>query len=219
MFTKFGYNTIGIILIIALILVSIGIYSNSNYLRFFIFVFAGLIVAFTLNFFRDPDRIINSNKNSFLSPADGKVMLVKKVIPNRYINEECWQVSIFMSPLDVHVNRIPVDGKVEFINYIEGKYLMAFNDKADSENERNEIGILSSNGKILFTQVAGFIARRIISELKIGQSVKQGDRFGMIKFGSRCDIILPLKWEIKVKTGQQVYAGTTVLFEIPNEKN
>jgi len=219
MFTKFGYNTIGIILIIALILVSIGIYSNSNYLRFFIFVFAGLIVAFTLNFFRDPDRIINSNKNSFLSPADGKVMLVKKVIPNRYINEECWQVSIFMSPLDVHVNRIPVDGKVEFINYIEGKYLMAFNDKADSENERNEIGILSSNGKILFTQVAGFIARRIISELKTGQSVKQGDRFGMIKFGSRCDIILPLKWEIKVKTGQQVYAGTTVLFEIPNEKN
>ena len=219
MFTKYGYSTIGIVLLIAFILISIGIISNSNILKIFLYLISGLILVFTLNFFRDPERKILQNNNAILSPADGKIMLIKKILCNRFIEEECWQVSIFMSPFDVHVNRIPADGEIGYLNYIKGKYLMAFNDKADSENERNEIGVISSNGKILFTQVAGFIARRIVSELRIGQSVKQGERFGMIKFGSRSDIIVPIKWKIKVENGQQVYAGKSILFELKNDKN
>lgn len=219
MFTKYSYNTIGIVILISFILIAVGIFSNSGVVKTILYIIAGLMVVFTLNFFRDPERSIIRNSNVILSPADGKIMLIKKILPDKYITEDCWQVSIFMSPLDVHVNRIPIDGKVEYLNYVEGKYLMAFNDKADSENERNEIGINSAHGKLLFTQVAGFIARRIISTLKLNQEVIQGNRFGMIKFGSRSDVIVPTKWEIKVKEGQQVYAGKSILFEIKDEKN
>ena len=118
-----------------------------------------------------------------------------------------------MSPLNVHVNRIPIDGKVELIDYINGEYLVAFHDKADERNERSEIGIMSKYGKVFYTQVAGFIARRIVYKISVDDTVKMGERFGMIKFGSRVDVIVSTDWELKVKENQLVKAGESILFE------
>ncbi len=152
-----------------------------------------------------------------VSPADGKVILVKKVLADKYVEGDAWQISIFMSPLNVHVNRIPIDGEVEYLKYIEGEYLMAFHDKADERNERSEFGIMSKLGKVYFTQVAGFIARRIIYDIKIGDDVKMGERFGMIKFGSRVDVVVNTDWEPIVKEGDNVTAGESILFEYKHE--
>ena len=118
-----------------------------------------------------------------------------------------------MSPLDVHVNRIPIDGTIDYFNYVKGDYLVAFHEKADVRNERSEIGITSRFGKVLFTQVAGFIARRIIFDIKKGDTVTAGKRFGMIKFGSRSDVIVPKGWKPMVKMGDKVKGGETILFE------
>ena len=214
MITKYGYNTVGIISVIMFIIFTAAILIDNNSVKYTLFAFGTLLIIFTLNFFRDPERITPADKNVLISPADGKVLLIKKVEPNRYLEGTCSQVSIFMSPLNVHVNRIPIDGKVEYFKYVEGEFLTAFNDKADEKNERTEIGILSKHGKVLFTQVAGFVARRIICDLKVGDTVKAGERFGMIKFGSRVDIIIPENHEILVKEGQNVSAGETIISRI-----
>lgn len=214
MLTKYGYVTIGVVSIISFVLIVISIYINSVPVKYALIIAGILLVIFTLNFFRDPERTIPAGENNIISPADGKVMLIKKVLPDIFIEEESWQISIFMSPLDVHVNRIPIDGKIDYLNYIEGKYLAAYNDKADKDNERMEIGITSKHGKILFTQVAGFVARRIITDLKLHQDVTKGERFGMIKFGSRVDVIVPAKWQPNVSSGDVVKAGESILYEI-----
>src|SRR5574338_402281 len=213
MFTKYGYNTMGIIFIIVFILIILAIFLNNNYVRVPLILLVIFLTAFTLNFFRDPERKVPANENIVLSPADGRVLFVKEVLDNKFLKSRAKMVSIFMSPLNVHVNRIPISGKVEYVKYIKGEYLAAFEDKASERNERNEIGITSSAGKILFTQIAGFVARRIVSELKVGDSVSIGNRFGMIKFGSRVDIIVPLNWQVKVKKDVNVTAGETILFE------
>ncbi len=213
MFTKYGYNTMGIVLFIVFILIVISIFSSSNYIRVPLILLAFLLAAFTINFFRDPERKVPEKSNIVVSPADGRVLFVKDVIDEKFINGRAKMVSIFMSPLNVHVNRIPISGKVEYLKYIKGNYIAAFEDKASDQNERNEIGINSSAGKVLFIQIAGFIARRIISEVKVGDSVTIGNRFGMIKFGSRVDIIVPEQWFVKVKKDDNVTAGETILFE------
>jgi phosphatidylserine decarboxylase len=166
-----------------------------------------------LNFFRDPDRTPPSKDNVVVSPADGKVLFVKEVADNKFINGRAKQVSIFMSPLNVHVNRIPISGKVEYLKYHEGEFIAAFEDKSSEKNERAEFGIQSKYGKIFFTQVAGFVARRIIYELKEKEDVKIGERFGMIKFGSRVDVVVPYEWDERVKKDDNVTAGETILFE------
>jgi len=214
MLTKYGYNTIGVMAVISAVLIIISFYFNNTYIKVPFILAASVLIIFTLNFFRDPDRNSPSGDNIIISPADGKVMLIKDVVDNRYINGNAKQISIFMSPFNVHVNRIPIDGKVEYVNYVDGEYLVAYHDKADEKNERSEIGILSRHGKVLFTQVAGFVARRIVYEIKEGDLVSKGNRFGMIKFGSRVDVLVPPDWEIKVKEGQMVAAGESILFEI-----
>jgi phosphatidylserine decarboxylase len=167
-----------------------------------------------LNFFRDPERTPPLKDKIIVSPADGKVLFVKKIEDKKFINSEAYQISVFMSPLDVHVNRIPISGKVDLLNYYEGEYIAAFEDKSSELNERMEIGITSINGKIFFTQVAGFVARRIVNDLKRGEEVKIGNRFGMIKFGSRSDIIVSSEWTPMVKQDDRVTAGETILFEL-----
>lgn len=216
MFTKYGYTTIGVVAVISFLLIVAGIFINSNYVRYPLIILAVLLVAFTLNFFRDPDRVTPDENAIVISPADGKVLFIKKVFDDRFLNSEAKQISIFMSPLDVHVNRIPITGKVEYLKYHEGEFIAAFEDKASEKNERSEIGITSKWGKVLFTQVAGFVARRIIYELSEGDSVTIGKRFGMIKFGSRVDVIVPVNWNEKVKKDEHVTAGETILFEIPS---
>lgn len=214
MLTKYGYTTIGISALISFFLIAISFFVHNIYGKYTLIALAVFLLIFTLNFFRDPERNIPEKDNIIVSPADGKILIIKDVLEKRYLNEEAIQVSIFMSPLNVHVNRIPIDGKVDYLKYIEGEYLVAYHDKADERNERSEIGIMSKFGKVFFTQVAGMVARRIVYDLKLEDSVKKGDRFGMIKFGSRVDVIVPKKWELKVKEGDLTTAGETILFEM-----
>jgi phosphatidylserine decarboxylase len=213
MFTKYGYSTVGVVFVIAFILIAISIYLDNNFVRIPLLLLSAFLIIFTLNFFRDPERTVPNKENIVVSPADGRVLFVKEVLDDKFLNGKAKLVSIFMSPLNVHVNRIPISGKVEYVKYIQGEYLAAFEDKASERNERNEIGITSPAGKVFFTQIAGFVARRIISDLKVGDSVKIGNRFGMIKFGSRVDIIVPEQWQVKVKKDDNVTAGETILFE------
>lgn len=214
MLTKYGYSTIAIFASISFVLIALSIFVQNSYGKYSLIIVGILLLAFTLNFFRDPERTIPTEENVIVSPADGKVLIIKDVIEKKFLNEEAIQVSIFMSPLNVHVNRIPIDGKVEYLKYVKGDYLVAYHDKADERNERSEIGITSKFGNVLFTQVAGMVARRIVYDLNLGDSVKMGKRFGMIKFGSRCDVIVPKKWDLKIKENDVTTAGETILFEI-----
>lgn len=211
--TKYGYSTLGWIFLVIFLLIAVSFFINQTYLRYILIGISVFLLIFSLNFFRDPDRTPPKTEEVVLSPADGKVLIIKDVFEKRFLNSEAQQISIFMSPLNVHVNRIPITGKVDYLNYVEGEYLVAYHDKADSANERSEIGITSKYGKVLFTQVAGFVARRIVYDLNVGDDVKIGERFGMIKFGSRVDVIVPKDWNINVKEGDMVTAGETILFE------
>lgn len=214
MFTKYGYTTIGIISILSFVLIILGLLANSSYVKYPLIILTILMIIFTLNFFRDPERTTPNRDDVVISPADGTVLFVKDIMDNKFLNDKAKMISIFMSPLNVHVNRIPISGTVERVEYHKGKYLAAFEDKASEENERSEILISGEHGKVLFTQVAGFVARRIVYELSKGDSVKMGERFGMIKFGSRVDVIVPVNWIPKVKQGNKVSAGETILFEL-----
>lgn len=214
MFTRYGYTTIGIIAVISFLIIVIGIFLNNNTARTSLILLAIIIISFTLYFFRDPDRNPPTKDNIIVSPADGTVLLVKEVIEDDFIGGKATQISIFMSPLNVHVNRIPVSGTVDYLEYYQGRYVAAFEDKASDLNERSVTGISTDNGKILFTQIAGFIARRIVNELNEGEKVKIGDRFGMIKFGSRVDVLAPLNWKPTVTKDESVTGGETILFEL-----
>ncbi len=219
MLTKYGYSTVGTIVIVVFIIISISLFVSSDYIKIGLVAIGVLLLAFTLYFFRDPNRKIPNKPNIIVSPADGKILTIKEKFEKNFINEDCWEISIFMSPLNVHVNRIPVSGTVDYLNYHKGEYLVAFHEKADERNERNEIGIQGKNGKVFFTQVAGFIARRIVSTLHKGDSVNIGKRFGMIKFGSRSDVLVPTNWKVMVKEGDSVKAGETILFELKGNDN
>ncbi|HEX2867882.1 MAG TPA: phosphatidylserine decarboxylase family protein [Ignavibacteriales bacterium] len=211
--TKYGYSTIGVVSIIVFVLAGAGILISNNFFKFFLIALGALLLIFTLYFFRDPERVTPQKDNVVVSPADGTVLFVKEVYDDKYIKNKAWQISIFMSPLNVHVNRIPIDGKVEYLKYIHGEYLIASHDKASEKNERAEFGIRSRFGRVFFTQVAGYVARRIVYELKPGDDVIMGRRFGMIRFGSRVDVVVPEAWQVKVKKGDSVTAGETILFE------
>ena len=214
MLTKYGYSTIGVVALISFLLITAGILINNGFVKYSLITLAILLVIFTLNFFRDPERKAPDRDDVVVSPADGKVLFIKEIVDNKFLNDKAKMISVFMSPLNVHVNRIPIDGKVDFLEYHKGEYIAAFEDKASEVNERSEIGITSKHGKVLFTQVAGFVARRIVYDLSIGDTVKIGERFGMIKFGSRVDVIVPINWTPKVKQGDKVSAGETILFEV-----
>jgi phosphatidylserine decarboxylase len=216
MFTKYGYTTIGVVAVITLLLITLSFFIHNNPLKVTILIVAAILLFLTLNFFRDPERKTPDKDGIIVAPADGKVIVIRKNISNSFVGENCNQISIFMSPLNVHVNRIPISGKVEHLIYYEGKFIAAFEDKASENNERMETGIISNNGKVLFTQIAGFLARRIVNDLKVGDSVIIGNRFGMIKFGSRVDIFVPDNYTPVVQMNDNVYAGETILFKLNN---
>lgn len=213
MITKYGLGTFGIVLILIVVAIFIAFQINNSIVRITIIMASMILFGFTLNFFRDPNRTPPARDNVVISPADGKVIIIKEVEADNFVEGDAWQISIFMSPIDVHVNRIPIDGVVDYLKYFEGEYLVAFHDKADKRNERTEIGITSKHGRVFFTQVAGLVARRIVNELSEGDSVKMGNKFGMIKFGSRVDVVVNKNWAVKVKVGDRVTAGETILYE------
>lgn len=169
-----------------------------------------------LQFFRNPPRSIQEPQPNWVyAPADGKVVVIEEREENEFLQEACVQISIFMSPLNVHVNRNPVEGEVIYQKYHEGKYLMAWNPKSSTENERNTVAYRLKNGqRILMRQIAGFLARRIVHYLQPGQQVKQGADMGFIKFGSRVDVFVPKDAEILVEIGQAVRGNEDVLVKL-----
>ncbi|HCW07900.1 MAG TPA: phosphatidylserine decarboxylase family protein [Cytophagales bacterium] len=181
-------------------------------------IIIGVAVIFyllILQFFRIPIFEIQRNDKHVLAPADGKVVVVEDTEETEYLKSRCKQISIFMSPVNVHVNRMPVDGTISYAKYHPGKYLVAWHPKSSTENERTTIAARMKNGKeILFRQIAGALARRIKYYVKEGQPLQQGDEFGFIKFGSRVDIFLPLDSKITVAIGDVTKGGRTVIAEL-----
>jgi len=180
-------------------------------------VLVALIVLYLviLQFFRSPKFIINKDEKHILAPADGKVVVIEDTDEDEYFKGKRKQISIFMSPINVHVNRSPISGVVKFCKYHAGKYLVAWHPKSSTENERTTIVVETANGvEVLFRQIAGAMARRIKWYVNEGDMVEQGGEFGFIKFGSRVDIYLPVDAEVKVKIGDKTKGGRTIIAEL-----
>lgn len=214
-FHKEGYPT----LILTLVITVVANYLASHYLPGWAGVLVILVSLFllivVLQFFRSPTRMKHPvNENLVYTPADGKVVVIEKTYEPEYLKEECWQVSVFMSPLNVHINRNPVSGKVAYLKYHSGKYLVAWHPKSSTENERFTTSYDTPKGKVLIRQIAGALARRIVNNLEEGQSVKQSEEMGFIKFGSRVDIFLPLSADIQVKMDQVVKSPIDVIAKL-----
>jgi len=195
-------------LLIALITVLVDFFIENQILKYILQIFCLLTLILILQFFRNPKRKFNLNPEKVLSPVDGKIVAIEEVFENEYFNDKRLQVSIFMSPINVHVTRYPIGGKVLYSKYHPGKYLVAWHPKSSEKNERTTIVINNKNiGKILYRQIAGLLARRIVNYAKVEENVIQGNDAGFIKFGSRVDLFLPLNAKINVKINQNVKGG------------
>lgn len=187
----------------------------SEIIRNIVIGVAAVFYLIILQFFRSPIFKINKNEKHVLAPADGKVVVIEETEETEYLKSRRKQISIFMSPVNVHVNRMPVAGTVSYFKYHPGKYLVAWHPKSSTENERTTVVAKMKNGhEILFRQIAGALARRIKWYVKEGQPLDQGDEFGFIKFGSRVDIFLPLDAKVNVAIGEITKGGRTVIAEL-----
>ncbi len=178
-----------------------------------IFIFTFGLWIFIISFFRLPSRTLTINDSQIICPADGKVVVIEETVDEEYFKGKRLQVSIFMSPLNVHVNRNAVSGEVTYSKYHAGKYLAAWHPKSSTENERHSMVYQVGHNEILVKQIAGAVARRIVNYLGEGMVVKQGEEMGFIKFGSRVDVLLPVTAKVKVAMGEKVKGGVTVLAE------
>lgn len=214
---RYGYDVIITALLIALGLFIGGLFVGLLAVKLLMFAVAAFIVAFTLYFFRDPERLLPDGVDDgsvVVSPADGRVFIIRDVEHEEFVGGPATQIAIFLSPLNVHVNRIPVSGRVEHVGYFKGKFEAAFKEKSDL-NERTHIGIANDRMRLLMKQIAGAVARRIVYEIEEGDEVIVGERFGMIKFGSRTDVFVPAGAIVEVKEGDIVSGGLTVLCRLP----
>ncbi|MEO6405289.1 MAG: phosphatidylserine decarboxylase family protein [Ferruginibacter sp.] len=186
--------------------------ANLLWLCIAFFAITLILVLFIISFFRIPARTLTIAHGNIIAPADGKVVVIEETVDEEYFKDKRLQVSIFMSPANVHVNRNPVDGEVVYNKYHKGKYLVAWNPKSSTENERHSVVLkYSVASEMLVKQIAGAVAKRIINYLEVGQQVKQGNEMGFIKFGSRVDLLLPIGTELKVKLNEIVKGGVTVI--------
>ncbi|MGA9120931.1 MAG: phosphatidylserine decarboxylase family protein [Bacteroidota bacterium] len=212
MFTRYGLDVLLAAVVIAVAVSTAALlFVEPEFLRIAISALALFALLFTLWFFRDPERTTPAGEHSVISPADGEVVVVRPVREDEFFKGDGIQISIFMSPLNVHVNRFPISGTVTYFQHYPGEYLVAYEDKSSLRNERTLIGVENGATKVLFKQIAGFVARRIVAEVKVGDRAVAGQRFGMIKFGSRVDVILPTHANVTVKVGEKTVAGETVL--------
>jgi phosphatidylserine decarboxylase len=179
-----------------------------------IFIITLGLVLFIVSFFRIPNRTLTISDNQIVCPADGKVVVIEEVVDEEYFKDKRIQVSIFMSPLNVHVNRNAISGEVKYNQYHKGKYLVAWHPKSSTENERHSVVVAKGGTEILVKQIAGALAKRIVNYLQVGQQVKQGSEMGFIKFGSRVDVLLPVGTKVNVQLDQVVQGGVTVLATI-----
>ncbi len=215
MFARDGYPTMTLATVVTAGVFYLTYTFLDHWFSYVIYTIFAILWGIVIYFFRDPERTAPSGQNLIISPADGKVVLVKEIEEEVYLKDKATQISIFLSPLNVHVNRNPVSGKLEYLKYHPGKYLMAWDPNASVENERADFGVLHPSGtKFFFKQITGFLARRIVYHIKEGDELVAGERFGMMKFGSRMDIIVPGNVEIHVKEGDRTWAGQSVLGEI-----
>ncbi len=175
-------------------------------------LFFWCVSIFVLYFFRDPERVIPTDPRAVVAPADGKIILIEKLADERFLHNKTLKISIFMSVFDVHVNRIPYDGVVREIKYQAGQFFAANQDRASFENENNALMLDVEDDKCMaIVQVAGILARRIVCWVEKGDRVSKGQRFGMIRFGSRLDVYLPLSTQVEVSVGQRTVAGQSIL--------
>jgi phosphatidylserine decarboxylase len=214
---KEGYKSILISAILFAVINLASFYFISFYqawLSWLIFILTLGLLLFMISFFRVPRRQLTLGSNLVIAPADGKVVVIEEVYDEEYFKDKRLQVSIFMSPANVHQNRNPVTGEVVYNQYHKGKYLVAWHPKSSTENERHSVVIRYPKGEILVKQIAGALAKRIVNYLSVGQKVEQCAEMGFIKFGSRVDVLLPLGTKINVKLNEVVQGGVTVLATI-----
>ncbi len=209
--TKYGLDVAVPILVVSLVMIAGAFFITSLPFKIIFIALGAAIFLFTANFFRDPERLTPPDENAVVSPADGKVVSISDVEEPVFIGGKARQVCIFMSPFDVHVNRFPSTGRVGYFRHIDGAYTVAFAEKSSEVNERTLIGLETAHGRLLFKQIAGFVARRIVCKLNVGDKAVAGERFGMIRFGSRVDVLMPPGVEVEVSIGQRVKAGETVI--------
>lgn len=187
------------------------LYPLSSVIAWIIFIVLVGLFLFIVSFFRIPNRNFTFNENAIVAPADGKVVVIEEVQPDEFYSEKRIQLSVFMSPANVHVNRVPIAGNITYNQYHPGKYLVAWHPKSSTENERWSVVIENSKGSILLKQIAGALAKRICNYTKVGDQLTQTQEYGFIKFGSRVDLLLPLNAKIEAKLGDTVKGGVTVL--------
>ena len=211
---KEGYPTIAITILIVAALR----YASSHFiidewivLQYIIDTILVVCTLFIISFFRIPNRTFHYGEHDIVSPADGKVVVIEEVFDEEYFKEKRLQISVFMSPANVHVNRYPMDGEVVYSKYHPGKFLVAWDPKSSTDNERHSIVMKNSRATVLVKQIAGALARRIVNYASVGTAVKQNEELGFIKFGSRVDLLLPLDMKPAVKIGDTVKNGISVL--------
>lgn len=209
-----GYQSIaiGTIIFVALNLISFYFLSPVLPALAWVFFFVSLfLLLFLVSFFRIPDRKLTVGNGQVIAPADGKVVVIEEAVDDEYFKAKRLQVSIFMSPANVHVNRNPISGEVVYNQYHKGKYLVAWHPKSSTENERHSVVIKNGNVEVLVKQIAGALAKRIVNYLQVGDVVAQTDEMGFIKFGSRVDLLLPVGTRVNVKLNEVVKGGVTVI--------
>ncbi len=223
MLTRYGTDNILILISIGILFVLIAYLIDILWSSIVLYSTGGLLILFTLWFFRDPCRNvpaeIEDDDSIILAPADGTIVEIVEEEEPVYLRANSKRISVFLSPLDVHVNRSPVSGRVDYFDYYPGKYLAAYHPKSSELNEHTKIGVNNRYAKVFFKQIVGVLARRIVCELNSGQIIKAGDKIGMMKFGSRMDIAVPDDSEILVHKGQRVVAGITYLCRLKQNGN
>ena len=219
---KEGYTSLALcILFIFIVNAVVQFYlPQAHTFKWIVYILSGLFFLIILQFFRSPSRPVTMDEALVLCPADGKIVVIEETEETEFLKDKRIQISVFMSPINVHVNRNPISGVVKYFKYHPGKYLVAWHPKSSTENERTTVVTETSNGiPVLFRQIAGAMARRIVWYVKEGDIVEQGQQFGFIKFGSRVDIFVPLGSKISVELGQVVKGGRTILAELPAESD
>lgn len=219
MFSKYGIDNLLILIAFSTLLIVVAVLVSRPWISYPLLVLGTAVLALSLWFFRDPERVLHpeaaADSALVVAPADGKVVQVSTIEEKEYLLGPATQVSIFLSPLNVHVNRYPVSGPVEYVRYVQGDYLVAWHPKSSELNERSIIGVNTAHGKVLFKQITGYLARRIVYDTKVHDTATAGQRFGMMKFGSRMDVILPPGTKVMVKEGDVVTAAETLLARLP----
>ncbi|MAM18873.1 MAG: phosphatidylserine decarboxylase family protein [Christiangramia sp.] len=216
MFHKEGYK---IMTVTAIVLIAINLLSysliNTYWLRFAILAVSVVLFFLIVQFFRNPKRNTLQNDNHIIAPVDGKVVVIEEVYEKEYFKDNRIQVSVFMSPINVHVTRHPIGGEVTYSKYHPGKFLVAWHPKSSEENERTTVVVKNERmGEIMYRQIAGAMAKRIVNYAEVGATVAQGSDSGFIKFGSRVDVFLPVGTEVNVEINQKVKGGITVIADV-----